>query len=154
MGQYTMFQKMIKLRPLQRGKEKFDTLIGPSACIEGSLSLTESVRIDGRVKGDLREADGASISVVIGATGLVKGNVIAGYVVVAGQVQGDIFAKERIEVCAGGTVSGDIRYRTMVVEQGANLQGQLLRVENGDMAGGLRQGLLGVVPEPKSDTTE
>lgn len=132
MSKQTIFQKINLLNPFRLGKGQFDTLIGSGSLIEGNLFLKQNVRVDGTVKGGLQESDGASISVMVGTTGLVTGNIIAGRVVVAGQVHGNICAMERVELQAGCTVIGDIKYQSMAVEHGANLHGLLLQMESGD----------------------
>ena len=53
--------------------EKFDTLIGKNTAIHGRLVLLESIRIDGKVVGNIESSKEESITVVIGATGEVQG---------------------------------------------------------------------------------
>jgi tripartite-type tricarboxylate transporter receptor subunit TctC len=69
--------KKTNLTPLVMGQEKFDTLIGRNAEIHGCLKLQESVRIDGKVVGNIEAPKDGAISVVIGPTGEVHGDVMA-----------------------------------------------------------------------------
>ena len=55
--------------PLVLGQEKFDTLIGRHAEVQGNLHLHESIRIDGRVLGHVHSAADQGVSVVVGPTG-------------------------------------------------------------------------------------
>ena len=63
--------------PLVLSQEKFDTLIGRHAEIQGTLQLNESIRIDGRVLGNVQCVSEQPVSVVIGPAGEVVGDVVA-----------------------------------------------------------------------------
>lgn len=118
--------------PLVLSHEKFDTLIGRHAEFEGHLRINESVRIDGRVLGDVRCSGDQPVSVVIGPTGEVVGDVVAQRVIVAGKVSGNIHAQDRVELHAGCFVQGDLKYVSIAVEHGARIQGLLLQVDASD----------------------
>ena len=118
--------------PLVMSQEKFDTLIGRHAEIHGCLRLQESVRIDGKVVGNIEAPRDLAISVVIGPNGEVQGDVLAGRIIVAGKVAGNIHAYERVELMASAMVQGDIKYASMTVEHGAKLLGLLLQVDGSD----------------------
>jgi cytoskeletal protein CcmA (bactofilin family) len=120
--------------PLLMGQEKFDTLIGRHAEIHGCLKLQESVRIDGKVVGNIEAPHGAAISVVIGPTGEIQGDVIASRIIVAGKVSGSLHGFERVELMASALVQGDIKYTSMAVEHGARLLGLMLQCDVGDAA--------------------
>jgi len=119
--------------PLVLTQEKFDTLIGRHAEFEGNLRLNESVRIDGKVIGNVQCASDQPVSVVVGATGEVVGDVIAQRVIVAGRVSGNIQALDRVELHAGCFVQGDLKYVSIAVEHGARVQGLLLQVDAADL---------------------
>jgi cytoskeletal protein CcmA (bactofilin family) len=118
--------------PLVMSQEKFDTLIGRHAEIHGCLRLQESVRIDGKVVGNIEAPRDLAISVVIGPNGEVQGDVMASRIIVAGKVSGNIHAFERVELMASALVQGDIKYASMAVEHGAKLLGLLLQVDGTD----------------------
>lgn len=120
--------------PLVMSQEKFDTLIGRHAEIHGCLRLQESVRIDGKVVGNIEAPKDAAISVVIGPTGEVMGDVMASRIIVAGKVSGNIHAYDRVELMSSALVQGDIKYASIAVEHGAKLLGLLLQVDNSSEA--------------------
>lgn len=126
-------KKKTSLNPLVMNQEKFDTLIGRHAQIQGSLKLQESVRIDGKVLGNIEAPNDDSISVVIGPTAEVKGDVLASRIIVAGQVSGNIHGFERVEIMASALVQGDIRYTSLAVEHGARLLGLMIQVDASDL---------------------
>jgi cytoskeletal protein CcmA (bactofilin family) len=124
--------KKLTQTPLVMGQEKFETIIGRHAEIHGLLRLQESVRIDGKVIGNIEAPNDATISVVIGPEGEVQGDVLASRIIVAGKVAGNIHALERVELMASALVQGDIKYASMAVEHGARLLGLLLQVDPKD----------------------
>lgn len=126
-------KKKTNYTPLVMSQEKFDTLIGRHAEIHGCLRLQESVRIDGKVVGNIEAPKDAAISVVIGPNGEVQGDVLANRIIVAGKVAGNIHAFERVEIMASALVQGDIKYASMAVEHGARLLGLLLQVDASDV---------------------
>ena len=121
-----MFRKMkqSKLLPTQ---EKFDTLIGATTEIYGRLVLLDSVRIDGKVVGNIETTKDNKVTVAIGKTGEVSGDITAHRVMVAGKVEGNIYAAERVEFHKDSIVQGDISYGSIAVEHGARLLGLVIQ---------------------------
>lgn len=80
-----MFNKMkqTKLLPTQ---EKFDTIIGATTEIYGRLVLVDSVRIDGKVIGNIETAKEKKVTVAIGRSGEVFGDITAYRIMVAGKI--------------------------------------------------------------------
>ena len=70
-----MFSK-IKMRNNMASKENFDTIIGASTEFYGRLVLLDSARIDGKVTGNIESADGRMITVAIGPSGRVFGDIV------------------------------------------------------------------------------
>ena len=118
-----------KSTPLVLSQERFDTLVGRHTEIHGKLVLQESIRIDGRVIGNIEAPRDANNTVVIGATGEVQGDILAHRVVVAGKVAGQIHALDRVELHENCMVQGDVKYGSIAIEHGARVQGLLLQVD-------------------------
>jgi len=118
-----------KLKPLARpdSMERFETLIGPGTTVQGSLLLIASVRIDGKVIGNVQTSQGNRATVAIGPTGEVIGHISAFRVIVAGKVEGNIAALERVELSHDCLVQGDISYGSITVQHGARLQGLVIQ---------------------------
>jgi len=121
-----MFEKL-KNKSFTATQERFDTLVGRTTTIFGRLVLLDSVRIDGKVMGNIETAPGNKISVAIGLTGEVKGDISAHRILVAGKVEGNIYAAERVEFHKDAVVNGDISYGSIAVEHGARLLGMVVQ---------------------------
>jgi len=112
---------------MSANSEKFDTIIGRTTTIQGTLVLLDSVRIDGRVVGNVESAPDCKIAVAIGPTGEVTGDIKAHRVMVAGKVFGHIHAADRVEFQKDSLVQGDVSYGSIAVEHGAKLSGLILQ---------------------------
>ncbi len=96
-----------------------NTIIGKGSEVEGRLSVQNSVRVDGRLKGELK----CSGLLVIGEEGYVEANIQAKEVVVGGKVQGSVEASHKVVLQSSASVIGDLKTRLLVVEEGAVFQG-------------------------------
>ena len=121
-----MFEKFSN-KSMAVNSEKFDTIIGRTTTIQGTLVLLDSVRIDGRVVGNVESAPDCKIAVAIGPTGEVTGDIKAHRVMVAGTVFGHIHAADRVEFQKDSLVQGDVSYGSIAVEHGAKLSGLILQ---------------------------
>ena len=121
-----MFEKL-KNKSFTASSERFDTLVGRTTTIFGRLVLLDSVRIDGKVMGNIETASGNKISVAIGPTGEVKGDITAHRILVAGKVEGNIYAAERVEFHKDAVINGDISYGSIAIEHGARLLGMVVQ---------------------------
>lgn len=98
---------------------KVDTIIGKETRISGRIEAAGTIRIDGRVDGEI-EADG---DVVVGEPGRLVASIHARNVTVAGEVQGNIHAEGRLELLPTGKLYGDIKLAVLAIEDGAIFKG-------------------------------
>ena len=96
------------------------TVVGSGARVEGTLVSTESIRIDGQVKGKIA----ARCDVILSSHSHVEADIRAQNVVSGGTLKGTITARTRTEVAQGGRVEGSIRSKVLVVSEGALFSGQ------------------------------
>jgi cytoskeletal protein CcmA (bactofilin family) len=106
--------------------DNINTIIGKNAAIEGKLEIQGHLRIDGLVKGHIK----CNETVTIGPEGRVEADIETSMAVIAGEVTGNINAEERLELQAKSVVKGDIKTKSLVVEQGALFQGSCLMRDN------------------------
>jgi cytoskeletal protein CcmA (bactofilin family) len=96
--------------------------IGRGVAIEGNITSTQDLRIDGTVKGAI-EVGGHTLTVGAGAA--ITANVVAKSVLINGSVIGNVTASERIELQATGSVQGDLTSPRVVMAEGAHVQGKI-----------------------------
>ncbi|MCK5849401.1 MAG: polymer-forming cytoskeletal protein [Kiritimatiellae bacterium] len=96
------------------------TVIAEDIEIVGSIKCTNNIQIDGKLSGDLT----CNGHAMIGEKAVVKGNLAVDSVTFLGQINGNINAKDRIELKATGRVIGDIRAKRLTVEDGCSFVGK------------------------------
>ncbi len=107
--------------------ESFDTLLGAATKIDGRMVVNKSIRLDGTIDGSIESPAGTQVTVAIGKTGLVHGDVRAHRVLVNGQVDGNIYAREKCELHETSKVKGDIHYGLLGIEHGAEILGLMVK---------------------------
>ncbi|MGD9611858.1 MAG: polymer-forming cytoskeletal protein [Kiritimatiellia bacterium] len=100
--------------------ETQESVIGSDVEIIGTIKSSGSVRLDGKLEGELLCGGNA----VLGKGAQVKGNVTATSVTIEGKINGNILAKDKIEMKATATVNGDIKARRLSVEDGVTFVGR------------------------------
>lgn len=93
--------------------------LGPDAEVTGKLSFSVPTRIEGKLKGELR----ASNLLIIGQQAVIQATVWAERLVVLGEVRGQVQGANRVQICAGGRVFGDVETKSLVIELGATFEG-------------------------------
>ncbi len=96
-----------------------DTLIGEGTTFEGRIKSEASIRIEGGITGDIECAG----DVIIGEHGVVKSNISARDVVLAGSVQGNIITKGKLTITSTGSLQGNISAASFIIEEGGLFQG-------------------------------
>ena len=92
-----------------------NTIIGKDTVINGTLDIRGSLRVDGTVKGKVICSD----CVTIGATGHVEAEIQANTAIIAGRMLGNVVTTEKIELQAKCEMEGDLKTKSLVIEQGA-----------------------------------
>jgi cytoskeletal protein CcmA (bactofilin family) len=108
------------------------TTIAADTVWHGTLRSTASVRIEGAFEGEIDTEQDLRIE----ADARVEANVRAASIVVAGQLNGQITCRERLEVLPTGRVSGQIDAGRFIVHEGAFLGGQVRMQPHGSASGG------------------
>ena len=96
--------------------------IGKSISIKGDVTGDEDTVIEGRVEGHIELKNH---HLTVGPNGDVKGEISAKQVTIVGKVQGNVNATERIEVSDSGRLDGDLNSPRLLVQEGAQLNGNV-----------------------------
>ena len=108
------------------------SLVGEGTAVRGEVRFIEGLRIDGEVHGDvLAEGEGRSI-LVISEKATVHGKVMASHVIINGTVKGPVHCTELLELQPRARIEGDIRYETLEMHAGAQVDGELKPLKNAD----------------------
>lgn len=94
-------------------------LIGPGTLIKGEVKANGDIRIDGTIHGKLQSKG----KVVIGATGVVEGEVQCQNADISGMVKGNIQVAELLVIKVSAKIQGDIQTAKISIEPGAVYSG-------------------------------
>jgi cytoskeletal protein CcmA (bactofilin family) len=108
-----------------RNEGRLDTVVGPETSVKGDLRVGGSLRLDGQVEGrvDVTEA------FVTGPKASLRGDVHCREAVIAGRIEGDVFAAEDVELQTGAQVFGNISSKGLVIQPDCVFQGNCSRPE-------------------------
>jgi cytoskeletal protein CcmA (bactofilin family) len=95
------------------------TLLAKGVFIKGEIRVEGTVRIDGRLEGDIHTKG----TVVIGEEGVVQGTISAGTLVNGGKVKASVTATDRVQLLKSGVLIGEIHTSNFAMEDGAKFQG-------------------------------
>lgn len=107
-------------------QSRIDCLIGAGTSIEGDITFTGGLRVDGHVRGNVLASDGKAGTLVLSEQAQIEGEVRVSHVVINGTVVGAVHAGEYVELQSKANVTGDVYYRTLEMQLGAVVQGRLV----------------------------
>ncbi len=108
-----------------RGGPATPSLISADLKVIGNLESHGDLQIDGDIQGDIK-----SRSVTIGESAKVKGGIVADSARISGTVTGKVQASS-VTIAKGAKIKGDIIQQTLSIEAGAEIEGQIRRLETG-----------------------
>jgi cytoskeletal protein CcmA (bactofilin family) len=98
------------------------TVLGRTVVAQGQIASAEDLQIDGKFDGSISVADHI---LTVGPEGHVKAEIRARQVVIQGSVEGDVTAREKIEIRRSGHVEGDLVAGSIAIEEGAFFKGSI-----------------------------
>ena len=96
-------------------------LLGAGTSVEGKIRTQGSIRIDGKLVGEVHAAE----NVAIGLTGEIEGLINGRIVTVGGKIHGNVTAVDKLVLEGKAVVRGDIRAARLVVDEGAQFDGRV-----------------------------
>ena len=96
--------------------------LGKDTEFAGTVTFDGDIRLDGRFRGEIKGGD----SLIIGKEGVVEADINVPYVIIMGEVKGNIFSEEKVVIHSKGKVYGDIKSPNLVIEDGGIFNGRSL----------------------------
>lgn len=107
-----------------------NSILGKGARFKGTFEGAGTLRVEAELDGTIRGAD----NVTIGKTGIVRGEIYAKHVVVAGRVEGRIVATEKLELQSDCHVQADVISPRLIISEGVFFEGNCRMREEEDAA--------------------
>lgn len=101
---------------------EIETIIGPSVKVEGDFAGEGDVVVEGLVTGSLKTTN----NLKVGEKAKIFANISANNALIAGEVQGNIMVKEKLELTSTAKINGDIKAKSLSVIEGALLNGKVI----------------------------
>lgn len=93
--------------------------IAKGTIVEGNIETFGNIRIEGRVKGNIKSKS----KVVLGKSSDLEGNLLAQNAEIAGEVKGTLEVSEILILKPTSVINGDILTNKLIVESGATFNG-------------------------------
>jgi cytoskeletal protein CcmA (bactofilin family) len=101
--------------------------LGPGTKVNGKLIFDGPATIDGEVEGEIV----AQANVTVGQQATIKGKLSAASIIVQGKVLADVQAEKKLEVQPPGSVVGDVTTQSLIIGDGAVLEGHVSMKKEG-----------------------
>jgi cytoskeletal protein CcmA (bactofilin family) len=88
--------------------------------LKGTLKFSGELTFDGKLEGDIN-SDGV---LNLGDNAVVKGNINAATIVMRGKINGNVIAKEKLDIKSKTELFGDIRAPRLAIEEGVTFVGK------------------------------
>jgi cytoskeletal protein CcmA (bactofilin family) len=111
---------MALAHPRPEAVGEINTLLGRGSEFEGKLTFEGTVRVDGKLSGEIFSDD----VLVVGEGAEVHAQIDIGEIIVQGTVVGNIKAKRSVEIHAPGKVRGDITTPSLQIDKGVVFEGR------------------------------
>lgn len=110
-------------------QSRIDSLIAHGTRIDGDISFSGGLRIDGEIIGNVRAGAGQASTLVLSEQARVEGAIEVSHLVVNGTIAGPVYVSEYVELQAKSRVRGDVYYKTLEMHVGAVVEGKLVHQE-------------------------
>ena len=107
------------------------SLIAQGTLIRGDLRFSGALHLDGCIEGTV-QAEGEDAMFTLSEHGQVHGEIRVPHAVINGHVTGDVYISARLELAAQARIDGDLRYHTLEMAAGAQVNGRISRQADAD----------------------
>jgi cytoskeletal protein CcmA (bactofilin family) len=109
-------------------QNRIDSLVGFGARIEGNVSFSGGLRVDGEITGNVIADPDKPSTLVLSEHARVHGEIKVTHLVVNGVIVGPVYVAEYLELQSKAKVIGDVHYKTLEIQLGAIIEGKLIHL--------------------------
>lgn len=107
-------------------QNRIDSLIGAGTRIEGNVSFSGGLRVDGEIQGNVTAVPDQPSTLVLSEHARIDGEIHVSHLVVNGAINGPVWATEFLELQPRSRMKGDVHYSTIEMHLGAIVEGRLV----------------------------
>jgi cytoskeletal protein CcmA (bactofilin family) len=101
-------------------QSEITAFLGKGTEFNGVLSFEGTIRIDGKVDGEVLSTD----TLIAGDGAFLQGEISVGTIISSGRIVGNINASQKVHILAPGVVQGNIRTPKLIIEEGVSFDGK------------------------------
>lgn len=113
---------------------RIDTLIGQGTVINGDLVFTGGLHVDGKIIGNVLAEEDSDALIILSEYGQIEGDVKVPNMVLNGEIIGDVFASNRVELAPKSRINGSVYYNLIEMAIGAEVNGGLVHESSENLA--------------------
>ena len=118
---------------MMKKKRKFvaiTTLIDKDIVISGDTTYTGGIRIDGKIKGNLKVHGDEGSLLIMGYGSTITGDVEVEKAIINGEINGNVKCNDYLELNTNAIVNGSIEYDIIEIHEGSKINGNLKFIKN------------------------
>jgi cytoskeletal protein CcmA (bactofilin family) len=109
-----------------RPQSKIDCLIGAGTKVDGNITFTGGLRVDGEVRGNIVVEKDQPGTLIVSEHARIEGEVVVSHLVANGTIVGPVKVLDTLELQSCARVTGDVEYMQLEMLPGAVVQGRLI----------------------------
>ena len=94
--------------------------LGKGTEFKGVLSFEGTIRVDGRVEGEVLSKD----TLIAGDEAHLQGEISVGTIISSGKIVGNVNASQKVHILAPGVIEGNIKTPKLIIEEGVTFDGK------------------------------
>jgi len=99
--------------------EEISAFLGKETSFEGKMTFQGMFRLEGRFEGEIFDSG----TLIVGEAAVVKGKIGVHTVIISGHVEGDLYAKGRVEIHSSGRFYGNVLTSSLIINEGGVFEG-------------------------------
>ncbi len=96
-----------------------NTLVGKGSSFDGTMKVQSTLRVDGKIKGNVTASD----SLIVGKEGDITGEVVVRNAIIGGRIKGKLTASGKVTLEANSVFTGELKTSKLVIAEGAVFEG-------------------------------
>lgn len=100
--------------------DTISTLLGMDTVVDGTLEFTDTIRLDGKVKGRITSGEG---TLIIGEKAIIEADISVGMAIIKGDVSGKVKAHDSIQIHSPAKITGDLQAPSISIDTGVIFNG-------------------------------
>lgn len=101
-------------------QSEITAFLGKGTEFKGVLSFEGTIRIDGKVEGEIISKD----TLIAGDGATLQGEISVGTIISSGKIIGNVNASQKMHLLAPGNIQGTIKTPKLIIEEGVTFDGK------------------------------